>query len=266
MELALAGLTYSICLCNLDDIIIFSNSITEHCNRLRAVLTRFRQHDLHLNLAKCTFAAKKVHYLGHMISEDGVSPLPSKIVAIKHIPVPKTVKEVRSFFGLLGHYRRFIKDYATISAPLTKLTTKPSNQQFNWSADCEHVFTILKTCLCNSPVLVHPKFDREFLLQTNASDIGLGAILSQLDDNGVERPIAYASKILSGRERYCTTEKEAFAVIFGIRTFRTYLLGRPFKVITDHSALKWLDSMHLKGRLERCMGNGVTRISIFSRS
>ena len=106
--------------------------------------------------------------------------------------------------------------------------------------------------MCKSPVLVHPKFDREFFLQTDALDIGLGAILSQLDDNGVERPIAYASKILSGCERkYCTTEKEAFAVIFGIRTFRTYLLGRPFKVITDHSALKWLDNMHLKRRLER---------------
>ncbi len=229
MELALAGLTYSICLCYLDDIIIFSNSITEHCNRLRAVLTRFRQHDLRLNLAKCTFAAKKVHYLGHMISEDGVSPLPSKIEAIKYIPVPKTVKEVRNFLGLSGYYRRFIKDYATISAPLTKLTTKPSNQQFNWSADCEHAFTILKTCLCNSPVLVHPKFDREFLLQTDASDIGLGAILSQLDDNGVERPIAYASKILSSRERkYCTTEKEAFASYLVFVPFaRTYLLGRP---------------------------------------
>ena len=115
---------------------------------------------------------------------------------------------------------------------LTKLTTKTSNKQFNWTAYCEHAFTILKTCLCNSPVLVHPKFDREFLLQTDALDIGLGAILSQLDDNGVERPIAYASKILSGREhKYCTTEKEAFAVIFGIRTFQTYLLGRPFKVV-----------------------------------
>ena len=238
MELALAGLTYSICLCYLDDIIIFSDSIAEHCNRLRAVLTRFRQHDLRLNLAKCTFAAKKVHYLGHMISEDGVSPLPSKIEAIKQIPVPKTVKEVRSFLGLSGYYRRFIKNYATISAPLTKLTPKTCTTQFNWTADCENAFTLLKTCLCKSPVLVHHKFDREFLLQTDASDIGLGAILSQLDDNGVERPIAYASKILSGRDRkYCT--------------FRTYLLCRPFKVITDHSVLKWLDNMHLKGRLER---------------
>ena len=101
-------------------------------------------------------------------------------------------------------------------------------------------------------MLVHPKFDRDFILQTDASDIGLGAVLSQLDNNGLERPVAYASKVLSARERkYCTTEKEAFAVVFGIRTFRTYLLGRPFTVVTDHSALKWLDSMHLKGRLKR---------------
>jgi phospholipid-translocating ATPase len=105
------------------------------------------------------------------------------------------------------------------------LTTKTNNKQFNWTADYEHAFTILKTCLRNSPVLIHPKFDREFLLQTDASDIGLGAILSQLDDNGVERPSRMYQKILSGRERkYCTTEKEAFAIIFGGRTFRTYLL------------------------------------------
>ena len=109
-----------------------------------------------------------------MISEDGVSPLPSKIEAIKQIPVPKTVKEVRSFLGLSGYYRRFIKNYATISAPLTKLTTKTCTTQFNWTADCENAFTLLKTCLCKSPVLVHPKFDREFLIQTDASDIGLG--------------------------------------------------------------------------------------------
>jgi hypothetical protein len=108
MEQAFAGLTYSICLCYLDDIIIFSNCITEHCNRLRAVLTRFRQHDLRLNLEKCNFAVKKVHYLGHMITDDGVSPLPSKIEAIKQIPVPKTVKEVRTFLVLSVYYGRFI--------------------------------------------------------------------------------------------------------------------------------------------------------------
>ena len=166
--------------------------------------------------------------------------------------MPTTIKEVHSFLGLSGYYRRFIKNYATISSPLTKLTTKAYTNQFNWTAECQHAFNTLQARLCNSPVLVHPNFNKEFMLQTDASDIGLGAILSQLDDKGFERPIAYASKILSARERkYCTTEKEAFAVVFGIRTFRTYLLGRPFKVITDHSALQWLHSIQIKGRLER---------------
>ena len=103
--------------------------------------------------------------------------------------------------------------------------------------------------MCSAPVLMYPKFDREFILQTDASDTGLGVALSQLDNNGLERPVAYASKVLSPRERkYCTTEKEAFAVVFGVRTFRIYLLGRPFTVITDHSALKWLHTIDLKGR------------------
>ena len=150
MELVLVGLTYSICLCYLDDIIIFSNSIDEHCERLRAVLTRFRQHNLRLNLSKCTFAATKVHYLGYMISEDGVSPLPSKVEAVRQIPVAKTVKEVRSFLGLSGYYRRFIKNYSTIAAPLTKLTTKINAKHFEWTLACKNAFSALKSRLCNS--------------------------------------------------------------------------------------------------------------------
>ena len=181
IELVLAGLTYSISLCYLDDVIIFSNSIAEHCDRLRTVLSRFRHHNLHLNLSICSFAARKVDYLDHVISEEGVSPLPSKIEAIKQIPVPTTVKEVRSFLGLSGNYRRFIKSYATISAPLTKLTSINANR-FNWTSECQHAFYSLQTYLTNLPVLVHP--NKEFLLQTDASNIGLGAILSQLDKNG----------------------------------------------------------------------------------
>ena len=154
MELVLAGLTYSICLCYLDDIIIFSNNIGEHCER-------FRQHNLRLNLSKCSFAARTVHYLGHLISEHGVCPLPSKVAAIKQIPVPKSVKNVRSFLGLSGYYRRFIKNYTIISTPLTKLTTNASSKQFLWTPECDVAFKTLKACLCSSLVLIHPKFDRE---------------------------------------------------------------------------------------------------------
>ena len=136
MELLLAGLTYSICLCYLDDVIIFSNSIAKHRNQLSAVLSRFQQHNLHLNLSKT------------------------------EIPVPTTIKEVGSFLRLSGYYRRFIKNYGTISAPLTKLTTKTHTNQFNWTAECQHAFKTFQARLCNSPVVVHPNFHKEFMLQT----------------------------------------------------------------------------------------------------
>ena len=187
---------------------------------------------------------------GHVISKEGISPLPSKIEAIKEIPVPTTIKEVCSFLGLSGYYRRFIKNSATILAPLTKPTTKARTNQFNWTAECQHAFNTLQACLCNSPVLVHPNFHKEFMLQTDASDIGLGAILSQLD-KGFDWPIAYMhwrSYLLECK--YCTTKKEAFVIVFGIHTFRTYLLGCPFKVITDHT----------DQRATRAVGHGITRI------
>ena len=106
--------------------------------------------------------------------------------------------------------------------------------------------------LCSAPILCYPKFDREFILQTDASDFGVGAILSQIDDDGLEKVVAYASKALSARQKkFSTTEKEAYAIIFGTTQFRVYLLGRHFKIVTDHSALRWLHSMEPKGRLAR---------------
>ena len=149
MALVLAGLTYSICLCYLDDIIIFSHTITEHCVRLKSVLSRFHQYNLRLNLPKCTIAAREVNYLGHAICEKGIRPIPSKIEAINKIPSPQNVKDVRSFLGLSGYYRRFIKDYATISAPLNELTTKDNTKKFDWNQQCEAAFLKLKTCLCH---------------------------------------------------------------------------------------------------------------------
>ena len=253
MEIVLAGLNFDSCLCYLDDVICFGRSMQEHNNRLQAVLERFREHNLRVKLCKCQFAATEVSFLGHRVSQDGVSPDPEKVVAIKRIPKPSCVKEVRSFLGLAGYYRRFIKDFATLAAPLTKLTTKEvSKQPFTWTNECDMSFIQLRSQLCTAPILAYPKFDRLFTLYTDASDVGLGAVLSQNDDNGVERVVAYASRALSDRERnYATTEKEALAIQYGTQHFRLYLLGRHFKIVTDHSALKWLSTIEPKGRIGR---------------
>lgn len=252
MEVILAGLTFDICLCYLDDVIVFGRNLAEHNHRLETILTRFREHDMRVKLTKCVFASPQVTYLGHSISQQGVTPDPSKVAAVQQIPSPCSVKEVRSFLGLTGYYRRFIPNYATLSQPLTKLTTKEYCNNFKWTDDCNAAFQKLKTLLCSAPLLRYPNFHREFVLQTDASDVGVGAVLSQYDDLGVEHVVAYASKTLSPRERnYSTTEKEAFAIQFGTQHFRVYLLGRKFLIVTDHNALTWLHTMEPKGRIAR---------------
>ena len=250
MEIVLSGLSFEMCLCYLDDVIIFSKTFDEHCERLRAVLSRFRQHNLRVKLPKCTFGARQVRYLGHLISAYGIQPDPRKIEAVQTLSTPDSIKSVRSFVGLASYYRRFIKDFSTIAAPLTDLTKK--NARFNWSEACEHAFQTLKNLLCSAPILSYPEFDKNFILQTDASDVGLGAILSQKDDLGNEKVVAYASRTLTDRERkFSATEKEALAVVFGTKHFRVYLLGRKFELITDHNSLRWLKSMEPKGRIAR---------------
>ena len=252
MEVILAGLTFEICLCYLDDVIVFGKTLTEHNDRLKTVLTRFRDNNLRVKLAKCVFASPQVTYLGHCIIQQGVSPDPTKLTAVAEIPLPSNIKEVRTFLGLTGYYCRFIPNYATVAQPLTKLTSKEYCNNFVWTDECTAAFDKLKQLLCSAPILCYPDFDREFILQTDASDVGLGAVLSQIDKSGNEHVVAYASKTLSPREKnYSTTEKEAFAIQFGTQHFRVYLLGRKFTISTDHSALSWLHSVEPKGRIAR---------------
>ena len=246
----LSGLTYAECLCYFDDVIIFSKNMTEHCSRLTSVLNRFREHNLRVKASKCSFGADKVVYLGHTVSQEGIHTDPKKIEAIKALPAPSNLESLRSFLGIAGYYRKFIPDFATVSAPLTGLTKK--GVKFSWSDQHQHAFQALKHHLCSAPVLAYPNFDRPFLLQTDASDVGLGAILAQHDGNGQERVIAYASYTLSPREQnYSTMEKEALAVVFAVKHFRFYLLGKRFSVITDNNALRWLHSLEPKGRIAR---------------
>ena len=161
---------------------------------------------------------------------------------MQSFPQPKTKKQVRVFLGLAGYYRKFIPNFATVAAPLTDLTRKMAPEKVSWTQSCGRAFHLLKNALCSSPVLHSPDFDREFLLQTDASNRGIGAVLAQVDDDGDEHPIAYYSrKLLPREEKYATVEQECLAIKLGVQAFRAYLLGREFMVQTDHRCLEWLD-------------------------
>ena len=175
-------------------------------------------------------------YLGHILSKEGVSPDPSKVTAIWNFLWPKTVIDVRAFLGLSGYYRSFINDYVAISRPLTLLTKK--DEKFEWAEAQQLSFDKLKAGFCS--VLAHPRFDLSFILSCDSSNYAISAILSQLQ-NGQERPVSFASRMLNKAEKnYSTTHKEFLAVVFGTHVHRFFLYGRKFKIMTDHAALKWL--------------------------
>ena len=143
IEIVLSGLNLITCLCYLDDFIIHSKDLNQHYERLAEVLSRFRQHNLRVKISKCTFAVPKVSYLGHVISAEGISPDPTKVEAVQNLSSPKSVKDVRSFLGLAGYYRRFVRSFATVAAPLTDLTKQ--DRRFDWTTECEQAFQTLKT-------------------------------------------------------------------------------------------------------------------------
>ena len=238
METVLAGLQYNICLVFLDDIIVYGSSFEEEISRLKQVFTRLIQAGLKLKPKKCVLFQKKVAYLGHIVSDAGVSPDPSKVEAIEKWPTPSTVTEVRSFLGLAAYYRRFVKDFATVASPLHKLTEK--GRQFLWSDDCQTSIEALQKCLITAPILAYPNAEEPFILDTDASNFGIGAVLSQKIE-GKERVIAYGSRCLSKAERrYCVTRRELLAIVYFVKYFRHYLYGRQFLLRTDHGSLRWL--------------------------
>ena len=228
----------------LDDLVIYSETWEEHLQHLYAVFTRLRSAGLTAKPKKCQLGMMQCVYLGHVVGGGKVQPELSKIEAMKQFQRPTTKKEVRTFLGMTGYYRRFIPQYSTIACPLTDLIRKSEPIRVNWTGDCEEAFSKLKACLCSAPVLRSPDFSRTFILQTDASERGVGAVLSQTDDDGSDHPVAYFSrKLLPREERYSVIEKECLAIKLGIQAFRVYLLGRPFVVQTDHRSLEWLDKI-----------------------
>ena len=170
-----------------------------------------------------------------------------------NIPLHTTKKQVRSFLGLAGYYRKFIKNFADIAAPLTNLTKKAAPLKVTWTEECSKAFQRLKEHLCREPILKAPDFSKKFILQTDACDNGLGAVLSQKDEDGIDHPIVYISRKLLPREsNYAVIEKECLAIKWAIDTLKVYLLGTHFILQTDHNPLKWLARMrNQNGRLTR---------------
>ena len=250
MDRVLVGLQWEMCLVYLDDIIVLGRDITQMLERLSQVFSRLREANLKLKPSKCCLFREEVSYLGHIVSAKGVATDPQKVQKVREWPTPRNVSEVRQFVGLASYYRRFVRDFATVAKPLHELTKKYA--RFNWTAECQEAFEELKLRLTSAPVLAYPLDSGELFLDTDASDWGIGAVLSQIQE-GEEKVLAYGSRRLSATEQnYCTTRRELLAVVEFTSHFRHYLLGRSFTVRTDHSSLRWLTRLREpEGQLAR---------------
>jgi hypothetical protein len=229
------------CLCYFDDVIVRGSSFGEMLENLDAVLSRMCEAGLTLNLAKCLFCQPKVTFLGHVVSGEGLAPDPVKVDAVLAWPAPKTAKQMASFLGLCNYFKSFIKDYAGMCAPLFRLCNR--DVRFEWTDECQLAFDQVKRALTQAPVLTLPSFDSdagEFILECDASGTGVGAVLLQVTSQG-EKVIAYGSKKLSrSQQNYSATKRELLACVTFIAHFKHYLLGRKFRLRTDHSSLQWL--------------------------
>ncbi|XP_040870975.1 uncharacterized protein [Glycine max] len=216
-----------------DDILIYSPSFSDHLKHLELTFQVLLDNNFILKLSKCSFAQSQVEYLGHLVSSRGVEPVASKVADVVQWPIPQSPRALHSFLGLAGFYRRFIKGYAMIADPLVKATTM---EPFQWSSQAQMAFDQLKHALSTAPVLALPDFHLPFTVETDASGIGMGAVLSQQG-----HPIAYFSKPFTAKLlRSSTYVRELFAITAAVKKWRQYLLGHPFTIVTDHRSLKEL--------------------------
>jgi len=240
MSIVLADLLWVICICYIDDLVIFARTEQELLDRLDIVFSRLREVGLKLKPNKCVLFRQEVEFLGHLITADGIQPLPQKLEAIRDWPTPHCIRDVRAFYGLASYYRKFVRNFATIAEPLTRLTRK--NATFQWTEEAEKAFERLKTELMAASTLAFPRPDLPCILDTDSSDVAAGGVISQVID-GQERPIAFFSRVLNDSQRnYCPTRRELLAVIASLQHFRHYLLNSHVILRTDHCSLKWLSS------------------------
>ena len=232
----------------LDDLLIHSRTLQDHREHLHILFERLSRAGLTLRGDKCTIGLTKVKYLGHLFSAKGMEPDLQKVAAVSDWDIPNNVGELRSFLGLASYYRRYIYQFADVAAPLNHLTNK--GVHFVWDNNCQLAFETLKKSLTQAPVLAYPNFSSsasQFQLHTDASAIGLGAILEQ---GG--KVVAYASRTLTQAEQnYSVIQRECLVIVFALKQFRHYLLGRYFTLLTDHAPLQWLAGQKMEGLLAR---------------
>ena len=256
MERVLRRITWSECLVYLDDILVFGPDFETTLARLESVLDRLGAAGLKLKAKKCQLFQEEILFLGHVVSAAGIGADPAKCQQVRDWPVPRDLHEVRSFVGLCSYYRRHIQGFTELATPLYELATK--GMDFEWMERRNEAFRQLKNGLTSAPILGFPQEEGLWYLDTDASDIGMGAVLSQIQDRE-ERVIAYVSKSLEGSEqRYCTAHKELLAVVRALKHFKFYLYGQKITVRTDNSAVSWLHKSkdpvgqpHSRGGCER---------------
>ena len=222
----------------LDDILVFSPTLKEHLIHLQIVIHRMKDVGLKLKPSKCKFAQCELEYLGHIVSRDGLKTNPRLIAAVQDFPTPQSAHDVRRFLGLASYYRRFICNFARIARPVHQLTRKGA--EFVWGGDCKEAFRELKTKLTTAPVLAYPDISHDFVLETDASVQGIGAVLGQYQKDHKLHPVAYASRALShAEERYGITELETLAVVWAVSHFHHYLMVTRllFSLTTQQSKL-----------------------------
>lgn len=234
----------------MDDILIASDSAEQHAEHVRRVLAELREKNLFVAPNKCSFGLEEIKHLGHIVGRGQVRTDPEKVKAVVDAPAPQTIEQLQSFLGMVNFYRIFLgADVATVMEPLTRLlkgATKATSRKtpLNWSDEQTKAFEVLKQRVATNTVLDMPDWNKPFGLATDASNVGIGAVLFQTDEQGIERPVAFFSRVLNAAERnYSTTDRELLGIVEATDHFRHYIYGRQCKVYTDHSALQYLSTV-----------------------
>jgi transposase InsO family protein len=245
------------CLVYLDDILIFSDTLEEHAEHLAKVLQRLKDHELYAKPSKCVFASESLEFVGHIVGGGEVRPVPAKVQAIKDWPRPKSARDLRQFLGLASFYRRYVKGFARLAAPLSELlresdpdVRRKKTRPIVWNVSCQLAFDALKEALSSEPVLIQPDPQAPFTLETDASDWAVGVVLLQLGSDGRLHPVAYEGRKLQGAElNYPVHEKELLAIKYGLEKFHYYIdNGQTTTIVTDHESLQYLQTTRRPSR------------------